>query len=243
MAFRDVPDRLNDDEFAFYFSGGDGVSADKLGHFLSRAAIVARRVGAELQITSLEPGSLAVVIRTIRRSGAAVGNEFKTSPVQTTGAAAALVGLVVGALVQTMSPERGEAKPLAKVAAEMIEKGDAQQIEIVTRKSTTLVMNAERASYIRVNGQRTKRSRLLDTSTVDTLTKSARMGTLTGTVVDVDGELHFRPDGFRYLVPIDIQRSEAALELVSGQHFRVNADLTTHHGQPDNMRIYRATPT
>lgn len=242
MAFNDLTAKLDDSEFALYFSGGDGVSAESLGDLLRRAAIVARRAGAELQITAIEPGSLAVVMRTLKKSGAAVGNEFKGSPVQTSAATAALVTLVVGALAQTMSPESGEAKPLARAAAEIVERGDAERIEIITRKSTILVMDADRAGHIRENDRRKKHSRILDASTVGALMESARMGTLTGTVLDVEGELHFRPDGFRYLVPIDLRRSDGAQMLYPGLHTRVSAELTTLHGQPDTMLIHQSMP-
>lgn len=38
-------------------------------------------------------------------------------------------------------------------------------------------------------------------------------------------DLHFRPDRYRYLVPIDLIGSDAAEDLHSGAHFRVFAAL------------------
>ena len=241
MAFENLAVRLGEDEFAFYFSGGAGVSAEDLGSLLSRAATVARRADAQLQVTALEPGSLAVVIRILKKSGAAVGNEFKASPVQTTAAAATLLSIVVGALVHTMSPDGGDAKPLAAVAAEIVEKGDAEKIEIITRKSTILVMDSQRALRVNENNSR-KKHRLLEASIVRGLMESARIGELTGTVIEVEGALHFRPDGFRYLVPIDMSESQEAWRLYPGLHLRVAADFSTLYGQPDSIEIHRAEP-
>ena len=90
MASEELSRRLQDDEFAFYFSGGTGVVAHELGDFLVRAATVARRNGAELRVIALEPGSLAVVMRPIKRSGAAVGHEFRKSPIPASAASVAL---------------------------------------------------------------------------------------------------------------------------------------------------------
>ncbi len=48
---------------------------------------------------------------------------------------------------------------------------------------------------------------------------------LIGETVLVDGELHFRPDGFRYLVPIDQHASDGAMKLVPGARIRVTGQI------------------
>jgi hypothetical protein len=234
---------LGADEFAFYFRGARGVEANELGLFLQRAATVARQQGAELRVNALEPGSLAVIIKAIKRSRAAraLRHEFGNTPIQATAAGATLVVLVVSALAKAMSPESGEAKPLAKVGADMVEERQVEQIEIITANKTIVVMDPERALRIREIEHNRKRSRLLPAADVQKLMESGRTGMLTGRVVDVEGELHFRPDGYRYLVPIDMQSSEAVDELFPGVHVRVNADLRTRGGQPDAIVVHKAT--
>ncbi|RVA06543.1 hypothetical protein [Mesorhizobium sp. M7A.F.Ca.US.001.02.1.1] len=232
---------LASDQFAFYFLGEAGVEANELGTFLQRAATVARREGAELRVAAIEAGSLAVIIRAVRlaRAANAIRDEFSATPIKTTAATAALVTLVVGALVRAMSPETSQ--PLAKAGAEMVEKRQVERIEIRTHDETIVVMDPDRAIQVRQVMQEPKGPRLLPATEVSRLMEEGREGKLTGRSVEVDGEVHFRPDGYRYLVPVNMS-SEAAAALIPGVHFQISADLLTHNGQPDSILIHKATP-
>ncbi|MBZ9769873.1 hypothetical protein LB526_24220 [Mesorhizobium sp. CA6] len=232
---------LGSDQFAFYFLGEKGIEASELGTFLQRAATVARRGGAELRVTAIEPGSLAVIIRAIRLASAAyaIREEFSATPIKTTAATGALVTLVIGALVRAMSPEASQ--PLARVGAELVEKQQVERIEIRTRDKTIVVMDLDTAIRVREIERASKGPRLLQATEVRRLMEDGREGKLTGRAVEVEGELHFRPDGYRYLVPVNIA-SEALAALLPGTHFKISADLLTRNGQPDTIMIHKATP-
>ncbi|PBB31252.1 hypothetical protein [Mesorhizobium sp. WSM3882] len=232
---------LESDQFAFHFLGEVGVEANELGIFLQRAATVARREGAELRVAAIEPGSLAVIIRAVRltRAANAIRDEFGTTPIKTTAAAAGLVALVVGALVKAMSPDASQ--PLAKAGAEMVERWQVERIEIRTQDETIVVMDPDLASQVRQVMQAEKGPRLLQATEVRRLMEDGRVGKLTGRAIEVEGEVHFRPDGYRYLVPVN-ESSEAAAVLVPGVHFQISADLLTRNGQPDTILIHKAIP-
>lgn len=235
---------LRPDEFAFYFRSELGVEAHELGVFLQRAATVAKRQGAELRVSATRPGSLAVILRALRKSptARAAQNEFAKAPVATTAAGVALVGAVVGAILYAMSPQPGRVTPLAKAGAEVVEKCHVEQIEVITINKSTVVMDQDRARRVReIQRVERRRSPALPPRDVQMLVSAARKGLLSGSVVEVEGELHFRPEGYRYWVPIDMARSEAAEELYPQAYFRVHADLTTLAGQPDTIIIHSAT--
>lgn len=241
MASQSVLD-LGADTFAFCFRGERGVEASDLGIFLQRAATVARREGAEIRITAFEHGSLAVVLQAIKQSpvSRAIRGEFKRTPIQATAASAVLVTAVVTALAKAMSPASGKAEPLAKAGAEIVEQQQVEQIEIITLNQTIVVMDRERAAKVREMNRRRKRPRLLPENDVRALMESGRTGNLTGLAVDVAGDLHFRPDGYRYLVPVDMRTSEAAEKLFPGERFKITADLMTLDGQPDTIVVHGA---
>jgi hypothetical protein len=236
--------QLRPDEFAFYFQSEAGVEAHELGVFLQRAATVARGKGAELRVSATKPGSLAIILRAARKSPTteAAGKEFAKAPIATTAASVALAGAVAGAIIYAMNPQPGQVTPLAKAGAKVIEKCHVQQIEVITVDKSIVVMDQDRAQRVR-QIQRVERRRSLELPPreVQMLIGAAREGMLSGGVVDVEGELHFRPDGYRYLVPINMDRSEAAEDLYPQAHFRVRADLRTLDGQPDTIIIHSAT--
>jgi hypothetical protein len=148
---------------------------------------------------------------------------------------------VATAIAYAMSPDAGQVTPLAKAGAEIVEQCDIEQIQIVTNQETIVVMDEERARRVREIARAQKRgSPVLSAPDVQKLIGSAREGSLSGEVIDVAGELHFRPDGYRYLVPIDARQSNAE-EIYPDAHFRVKADLSTHRGQPDMIIIHSAT--
>lgn len=234
--------QLRPDELAFYFRSEEGVDALELGVFLQRAATVARSRGADLRVTATREGSLAVILRAVRKSSIAKNarKEFTKAPIATTAAGAGLVGMVAGAIIYAMSPNTGKATPLAKAGADVVEQSHVTEIHVVTLNKTTVVMDEIRARQVReVVHRRKRRIPALSRPEVQELIGYAREGSLSGAVLDVGGELHFRPDGYRYLVPID-PRSEAAEELFPDAHFQVRGEVTTHHGQPNTIIIHSA---
>lgn len=235
MASRVEPLNLRPDEFAFLFVSDTGVDADELGIFLRRAATVGRRNGADLRVVALAPGSLAVVVRTIGRSARA---EFRKAPIGTGAAGAALVGAVVTAVVYAMSPSHGTATPLAKAGAELVENYEVSNISIVTVNQTIVVMDEHRAAAVqRLQTSRERAVDRLPAPEIRQMMMHARSGRLEGEVLLVDDVLHFRPDGYRYLVPIDRSQSDAMDGLRPSAHFRVTGDILTRNGQPDTIVI------
>ena len=237
--------RLQPDEFAVLFRSDAGVDANELGIFLQRASTVGRRAGAELQVVAVEHGSVAVILRTIKRSSIAksAGKEFAKAPIGTTAAGTAIVGAVVSAIVFAMAATHGEVTPLAKAGADLVENHQVQEIQIVTINQTFVVMDEHRVEQLRAVERRVELPReALPAPEVRQLIAQGRKGTLSGEVFYVAGELHFRPDGYRYLVPVDTRRSEAIGDLKVDVHFRVVADILTHNGQPDTIIIHDATP-
>jgi hypothetical protein len=235
---------LEDDELAFYFASEAGIEASDLGQFLQRAAAVARQAGAELRVTALEPGSLSVIMKAVRSSkaGRAAVKEFNKAPIQVTAAGAALAGTVATAIAFAMSPDEAGVTPLGKAGATVIEHHHVERIEVVTTRETIIIMDPVRARGLRALEEQMRRETpLLPAPDVRVLTDQSRRGVLTGSVHEVAGELHFRPDGYRYLVPIDMAGSDAAASLQAGAHVRVSGKLHLHRGQPHAISIGDAT--
>lgn len=234
---------LGPDDLAFYFASDMGIEAGDLGQFLQRAAVVAREAGAELRVTALEPGSLSVIMKAVRRTrvGRAAEREFYKAPVATTGAAVGIVGAVAAAIVFAMSPDEAGPTPLGKAGAAVVERHHVERIEVVTVHQTFVVMDPARAREVRAAERRARRGPpRLTGPDMAAIADDGRRGALTGSVHAVAGELHFRPDGYRFLVPIDIDRSDAAEDLYPEAHFRVSAALQTRRGQPHAIVIRRA---
>lgn len=235
---------LQVDEFAFYFHSKAGVEAAELGLFLQRAATVARRRGAQLNVTAIRSGSLAVIIQAVASSpiGQATVHEFLQAPVTTTASAVTIVGAVIGAIVYAMSPDAAGATPLGKAGAAAIETGSIDRIELVTISRTIVIMDTERAERVRdVQRWRDERPRM-NAPMVERLIHEARAGALTGTIIDVAGELHFRPHGHRYLVPMEFTDEYTAGHANPGRQYRVRANLLTFGGQPNLIVILSLEP-
>jgi hypothetical protein len=235
--------QLRPDELAFYFRSELGVEAHELGVFLQRAATVTRRRGIELRVTATRPGSLAVVLRAIRKSKTvrAAKKEFAKAPLAAAVSGATLVGLAASAIIHAMSPDVDDPSPLARAGADVVDQSRVTQIEVVTIQNSVLVMNEDRAKRIReIQSRPRTRPPELSAPEVQELIGYAREGSLSGAILDVGGELHFRPDGYRYLVPIDLGRSEAREEIYPDAHFRVRAEILTLRGQPDYIVIHSA---
>jgi hypothetical protein len=237
---------LEADEFAFYFSSELGIEARELGQFLQRSATVARREGAELRVITIREGSLAVVLKTLpKRVGRAVGREFSETPVQTTAASVGLAAAVVGAIIWSMSPKAGDVSPMAKAGAELVDKEHCTKIELVTHDRITVIMDGEKAAEVR-RLERLQKSHdalgdmLEAPQRIKQLVDHARRGKLSGATAIFGDELHFRPDGYRFWVPVDMQGSEAWKHLFPGAHFEISGEIRLHAGQPDSIVIHHA---
>jgi len=236
---------LEPDQFAFLFRGDQGIGADELGNFLQRVATVARRNGAELRVVVVDHGSLVVVMKAVARSAK---KEFFKAPVATTASGVTIVSVVVGAIVYAASAASGPA-PLAKAGADLVEAKSVKEIQIVTVNQTIIIMDEGRAKEVR------KREAERETLGIDRpavarpspaevrkLVDRARDGSLTGEVHEAAGELVFRPTGFRYFVPIQLDSSAATEQLKAGHGYSVKAEIQTNRGQPDYIIIHEAKP-
>jgi hypothetical protein len=200
---------LSADEFAFHFDSKNGVAATALGHFLQRAATVARGQGAELHVVGLRDGSLEVVLKAIAKSKFAKNakREFEKAPIGTSAAGAGLVGAVVSAIIFATSSSTPT--PLAKSAANLIEQTSVTQIQVVTVHQTVVIMDIEGAKQVRAldlsyaGGPKLlpeSRVASLPSPEMRRLSTEMEKGNLTGWIGGFDGELHF------LLTGIDIRR-------------------------------------
>ena len=240
MAARSIDLGLAPNEFAFRFDTEFGVEADEVAIFLQRAATVARRAGADLRVVGLREGSLVIKLRAVAK---AAGKEFKKTPLA--GSASVLaIGTVIYAIVNAMVPSHTAITPLAKAGAQIVEQHQVKTIEVVTNNQVFVVMDETRAAQVHMLEEHLKRGRRFkvreelassfETADVPRLVQAAKQGTLSGDVLDVDGELHFRPEGFRFLVPIDADPN-IANTLQAGTHVLIAGQVITRKGQPDRL--------
>jgi hypothetical protein len=241
--------KLADDEFAFYFDSNSGVDATELGRFLQRAAAVARGQGADLRVVGLRDGSLAVLLKAIKKSKIAKNakKDFNKAPIATSAAGAALVGAVVSALIVATSCDKPT--PMAKSAADVIEQTSVTQIQLVTVNQTVVIMDEEGARQVRALERQAERPKLL-TGAADVarlpspemrqLSAHMEEGSLTGWLGRFNGELHFSPDGYRYSAPVDLRFANAD-DFPAGR-YKVKGDLLLKAGRPDEFVILRAEP-
>lgn len=233
---------LRDDQFAVYFAGTASLAASDLGKFLQRASTLARHRGAILLVDDIKPGSLAVIFRAARKSAIAkaVRKEFKETPVKTTAAAGALTGIVAGAIISAMSSDSIEPTPLARAGAEIAVEHCIEQIEVVTTEKSVVVMDQQRAARIVRYQSRTSKHQIRRIrGDVEGARSEAQKGTLTGALVDLDGMVHFRPDGYNFLVPVVPIGLE---ELPPPGHYRIVGQLSTRYGAPDQLYLREAHP-
>lgn len=109
---------LRPDEFAFYFEAEWGVEVDALANFLKRASTVARSHGAELRVVGLREGSLAVILRAIKKSKIVENatKEFVDKPLEGGVKVTTLVGAIAAAIVYLMLPGKSGGAPIATLA-------------------------------------------------------------------------------------------------------------------------------
>jgi len=231
---------LRRNEFAFHFATDNGVEAAVLATFLTRAATVARRHGADLRVVGVRAGSLTVIVAAIRKGA---GKEFTERPIDTTIKASVFVTAIVTAIVAAMSPAKDS--PMAKAAADIVDRHEVKQITIVTNQTETLLMDEEIAKRIRQARPRAlaapKSVVHLIAQQVVELVENANRGGLSGEFLLVEGHLHFRPDRYRFLVPV-VMESHGIEQLATGKHYRVTGRIETREGQPDSIMVRSAVP-
>lgn len=248
MTVLKIQERLNADELAFYFESESGVDAASLGKFLQRASTISKRSGAELRVVALRDGSLALVLRITKRYAVNAKKEFDDRPLATSASTSAMVALAYAAFTAAMDPEGTFAEPMAKAAAEIVETGDTATIKLVSSDSCTLIMDRKLAKRISkpiavsleqravTSATRPRTKKLVDMAT------RALDGMLTGKVFEVEGRLHFRPDGFSYLVPIEQPRALPEI-LVPLNRYTVRGEVLFYEGAPKLILVTSAKPT
>lgn len=242
----DIAERLGlgPDEFAFHFETRVGVDADALATFLKRASTVARRSGAELRVVGMREGSLDVVIKAIK---AGAKKEFFEKPIDTTIKTSLFVTGIVAGIVHAMSPTLGGGTPIASAGAAVVENHQVTEITIVTNEDSTVVMDEGIARQLREARQQ---QHLIDapdavprlSAPVAGMLRDARSGDLSGETSIVKGELHFKPDGYRYWVPVDENPVTANGVLQPGGRYRVSGHIALNGGQPDRIVVDHAVP-
>jgi hypothetical protein len=230
---------LQPDELAFYFHTGSGIDADDLGTFLKRAATVARQGGADIRVIGFKSGSLAVILKAIKKSkiAKAVKREFHKAPISTTKDATILAGSVAAAFIWAFNVEEQGVTPLSKAGVEVHTSCNVTQIDLVTVDDVYILLDEKKAETVR---KREKKIRPQPDNRYHKIADDAQSGILQGAVIDVDGEWHFRPDGFRFLVPIDLSRSVGRDEIFPKAHFEVTGQLIIQNGRPDSFIVHSA---
>lgn len=153
------------------------------------------------------------------------------------------------AIVYFMSPAESGSTPIAKAGADVVENHHVTQITIVTNEESTVVMNETIASEVR-EAERSHQPMLSPPEETRRLPQpaiamieDARRGNLSGEAALVGDELHFRPDGYRYWVPVNDNPGRAQGQLFPGGHFRVAGHIATRGGLPDRIIVDWVTPT
>ena len=199
-------------------------------------------------MVALLDGSLGVVLRPLAKTKKAAVKEFNKSPIATTAAAAVLSTQIYAAIANAMAPVLPNPTPLSKAAAEIVISGEAASIKLVSSDEIKLVMDINLATEIRqpeaVELTRSDERSPARFSSRDLikLAEHAIEGTLSGEIIDISGNLHFRPDGHRYLVPIEQSRT-STLPLIDAQHYSVRGQIIFEAGLPELIEIYEASPT
>lgn len=243
---------LDPSEFAFYFRSDAGIEAGDLGDFLKRTAAVARREGAEVRVVGFEQGSLIVVFKAIakkmKKTARKVGKEFNKAPLAATADAMTIIVPIVGAIVWAMSPD--SAAPLAQASAEVMKKHDVTEIKLITINENITVMDQDSAEQVRrvVRHRKEMRAAERQMALEDYRDEIPRLAhdpvhqKFGGTFAQLGGELHFRPDGFSYFVPVVFMKRDEQDKVLRGgipddSFYRVDAHLFFKQQMPDRMII------
>lgn len=234
---------LRPNEFAFHFETDNGVEAGVLATFLTRVARVARHQRADLRVVGVRAGTLTVIMAAVRKGAA---KEFTEKPIDTTIKASVFVTGIAAAIVAAMSPAKDSL--LAKAGADLVDRHEVTQITIVTNEAETVLMNKEIAKRVREARPHTGHALSASKAVAGhipqravELVEDARRGDLSGEVLFVKGYPHFRPDGYKFLVPV-VMASHGIEQLSPGGHYRVTGHITTMDGQPDLLVVDSAVP-
>ena len=242
MPKEDLPVELGPNELAFHFICNDGVSADRLGVFLQRTATVARRADIELKVVALHDGSLTVVMTALTRSTKAIGAEYSKSPLQATAA----VSVIVAALVTAMEPAGSQVQPIAKAGAEIVTQEEVERIEIITVERSVVVMDLKRAQIIKETTSISKELQEMRTYSFTSPARTSDMaqraieGNLSGVFIDVEGELHFRPSRYNYIVPVRFSPNFKGNRPNPGTQLTIHGEVKFISGVPDHIVIETA---
>ena len=233
---------LQPDQFAILFETDLGIEADDLGTFLKRAATLARREGVELRVVRFEPGSLATIFRAFKKSKIIKNAkaEFNKKPIASTGVMTAVVGAVASAFIWAFDTEQAGVTPLSRAGACVVEEKEVTQIKLITMQQTVVLMDKKKAHKVREIERKHDHLPELQHEPMKILAHKASEGSLEGDVVSVSGELHFRPDGYRFLVPINVGLMDQESEIFPDAHFRVTGEILMRRGRPDSIVIRSA---
>lgn len=233
---------LRANQFAVLFETDRGIEADDLGTFLKRAATLARQQGAELRVVRFEPGSLATIFEALQKSKIAKNakKEFVQKPIAGTAAITGIVAAVAGALIWSFDTEKVGPTPISRAGATVIEERNVTAIKLVTVENVVVLMDEEKARYVREIDSMRKTPRMLEHQEIRMLKDRASGGSLGGGVISIDGELHFRPDEYRFIVPIDFARMDPRVEVYPNAHFRISGEFIMRNGRPDSIIIRSA---
>jgi hypothetical protein len=241
---------LDPSEFAFYFRNETGIEAGDLGDFLKRTATIAKREGAELRVVGFEPGSLFVIFKAIaktaKKTTAKVGKSFDRDPLDAAAKSVAVVGAIAAAIVWAMSPDASA--PLAKAGAEVMEKHEVREINLITVNEKILVMDEGSARRVRevVRDRRERKaearmSQIEDyRETIPRLEHDPVHRIFEGAFTQIDGKFHFRPDGFNYYVPVDfLDRADSEKIHGDGFFYRIDTYLEFRQRMPHRMMVLK----
>jgi hypothetical protein len=160
-----------------------------------------------------------------------------------------IVGAVVGAIVWAM--HSANPTPLAKAGADVVEHCHIEQIDIVTIDQRTVIMDEASAQDVREAERRQREiPRLTDEREMPLLmapevrkfSLEVERGIITGSIDYAAGELHFRPDGYRYFVPVAFGRGTFQQQTLKPGRYRISGTLETQDGYPDEILVRSADP-
>lgn len=243
---------LDPSEFAFYFRSEIGIEAGDLGDFLKRTAAIAKREGAELRVVGFESGSLFVIFKalakSVKKTAAKVAKAFDEDPLDAAEKSVVIVGSIAAAIIWAMSADASA--PLAKAGAEVMEKHAVREIDLITANETILVMDEASAARVRevIRDRRERRAeaRVLQIDdyreTLPRLEQDPVHRIFEGSFAKIDGEFHFRPDGFNYFVPVDfVDRAQAEKIHGDGWMYKIDAHLSFSRRMPHRMIVLKVT--
>lgn len=229
---------LGPNELAFYFESKSGIDAGELGVFLQRAATVVGRAGVELRVTSIEPGSVVVKMKALAQGASnKIKKELAKQPVATLAGGATLGVIAAQAISAAMgSPDP---TPVQKAGSNVVINNNVQVINLVTPNEVMPLMDEKRARRVRERMNAEPSAEVIsERSMVRRMSRDLDAGHLSGVFVHADGQPHFRPDGYQFLVPVKFVRDLDATSDLKGAHFQVRGYLETYEGQPDFIVIY-----